>query len=362
MSERNSLQMDDYAALFDCLSTDMPLPDIFDISYSTDVRINASSDNDEIPILPPLFSLEPPSGGYESPASEYLTLLQDPYLHPMNSISKDSPKPMVSDDLSFANICQTIANEFPGSIKSEIPRISSNEYTYLINNKHSNSKVRHGPSAIKHESQRSKKCAHSRSNKHILRLANADLPRSLKTEFKHGIKCESLSGPKPSPEHCTQLAIKPVVSVELEDAFNAMLYQEIRGECLTPGCHAPVRVRGYCKKHGGARKCSVSGCTKGIQGKSRCIGHGGGKRCSTIGWYDISNLHHILTIDVIVPKALNPMDSAKLMEEAYVASMLAAPKALKAADFVASTAVVVAARINPAAIEELSEVLLRFYI
>ncbi|EQC33459.1 hypothetical protein SDRG_08970 [Saprolegnia diclina VS20] len=54
---------------------------------------------------------------------------------------------------------------------------------------------------------------------------------------------------------------------------------EVRGECLDAQCHQPVKHRGYCKVHGGARRCDVPGCPKGVQGGNLCIGHGGGKRC-----------------------------------------------------------------------------------
>lgn len=67
---------------------------------------------------------------------------------------------------------------------------------------------------------------------------------------------------------------------ELEDAVNALVNNEIPGICLKDGCSATVKFRGFCRDHGGARKCEVAGCTKGIQGKNRCIGHGGGKRCT----------------------------------------------------------------------------------
>ncbi|ETV77671.1 hypothetical protein H257_08561 [Aphanomyces astaci] len=54
---------------------------------------------------------------------------------------------------------------------------------------------------------------------------------------------------------------------------------EVPNQCLDRQCTAALRYRGYCKLHGGARKCSVAYCTKGIQGRNRCIAHGGGKRC-----------------------------------------------------------------------------------
>ncbi|OQS01250.1 hypothetical protein ACHHYP_01486 [Achlya hypogyna] len=55
--------------------------------------------------------------------------------------------------------------------------------------------------------------------------------------------------------------------------------EEVRGECLDSQCHQAVKHRGYCKLHGGARRCDVPGCPKGVQGGNLCIGHGGGKRC-----------------------------------------------------------------------------------
>ncbi|RQM23104.1 hypothetical protein B5M09_005732 [Aphanomyces astaci] len=54
---------------------------------------------------------------------------------------------------------------------------------------------------------------------------------------------------------------------------------EVKGECLDVHCHETVKHRGYCKQHGGARRCAVAHCAKGVQGGSLCIGHGGGKRC-----------------------------------------------------------------------------------
>ncbi|KAF0704330.1 hypothetical protein As57867_007356, partial [Aphanomyces stellatus] len=49
---------------------------------------------------------------------------------------------------------------------------------------------------------------------------------------------------------------------------------EVAGQCLDHACLEPVKHRGYCKKHGGARRCAIPGCTKGVQGGSLCIGHG----------------------------------------------------------------------------------------
>ncbi|KAF0711342.1 hypothetical protein As57867_005305, partial [Aphanomyces stellatus] len=55
---------------------------------------------------------------------------------------------------------------------------------------------------------------------------------------------------------------------------------EVVGECLHVDCHTAISYRGYCKTHGGQRRCKVLGCTKGNQGQNLCIAHGGGKRCS----------------------------------------------------------------------------------
>ncbi|RHY50026.1 hypothetical protein DYB30_010912 [Aphanomyces astaci] len=54
---------------------------------------------------------------------------------------------------------------------------------------------------------------------------------------------------------------------------------EITGQCLKHQCHNSIGYRGFCKDHGGARKCRIVGCPKGSQGRNLCIAHGGGKRC-----------------------------------------------------------------------------------
>ncbi|OQR99910.1 apoptosis-inducing factor 1 [Achlya hypogyna] len=57
-------------------------------------------------------------------------------------------------------------------------------------------------------------------------------------------------------------------------------HNEVPGKCLREDCSASITYRGFCKTHGGVRRCRVIGCTKGSQGKNLCIAHGGGKRCN----------------------------------------------------------------------------------
>ncbi|KDO19998.1 hypothetical protein SPRG_14578 [Saprolegnia parasitica CBS 223.65] len=57
-------------------------------------------------------------------------------------------------------------------------------------------------------------------------------------------------------------------------------HNEVPGKCLREDCNASITYRGFCKTHGGVRRCRVIGCTKGSQGKNLCIAHGGGKRCN----------------------------------------------------------------------------------
>ncbi|ETV96115.1 hypothetical protein H310_10756 [Aphanomyces invadans] len=63
------------------------------------------------------------------------------------------------------------------------------------------------------------------------------------------------------------------------DAIAQVLPQEIPGQCLKHLCQNAIGYRGFCKDHGGARKCRIVGCPKGSQGRNLCIAHGGGKRC-----------------------------------------------------------------------------------
>ncbi|KDO19253.1 hypothetical protein SPRG_15034 [Saprolegnia parasitica CBS 223.65] len=60
--------------------------------------------------------------------------------------------------------------------------------------------------------------------------------------------------------------------------------KEIHGRCLTPNCPVALTYRGFCKAHGGTRRCNVAYCPKGRQGGAQfCIAHGGGKCCKTDG-------------------------------------------------------------------------------
>ncbi|CAK4437940.1 unnamed protein product [Aphanomyces euteiches] len=74
---------------------------------------------------------------------------------------------------------------------------------------------------------------------------------------------------------------------------------EVPGQCLDPSCREPVKHRGFCKAHGGSRRCAVVGCAKGVQGGGKrcripdcnkatqsqglCKAHGGGVRCKFEG-------------------------------------------------------------------------------
>ncbi|KAF0690434.1 Aste57867_18166 [Aphanomyces stellatus] len=53
--------------------------------------------------------------------------------------------------------------------------------------------------------------------------------------------------------------------------------------CQVPDCGRRVRSKGFCKAHGGGRKCTMQGCNKSAQNGDFCIGHGGGKQCSHAG-------------------------------------------------------------------------------
>merc|ERR1712146_548159 len=54
--------------------------------------------------------------------------------------------------------------------------------------------------------------------------------------------------------------------------------------CRARGCEKLDKGRGYCKAHGGGKRCSVAGCSKSARGSSGlCIGHGGGPRCCIPG-------------------------------------------------------------------------------
>ncbi|EQC36408.1 hypothetical protein SDRG_05865 [Saprolegnia diclina VS20] len=55
--------------------------------------------------------------------------------------------------------------------------------------------------------------------------------------------------------------------------------KEIHGQCLAAQCSTAITYRGFCKAHGGTRRCSVAYCPKNPQGGRYCIAHGGGKRC-----------------------------------------------------------------------------------
>ncbi|OQS07080.1 apoptosis-inducing factor 1 [Thraustotheca clavata] len=66
----------------------------------------------------------------------------------------------------------------------------------------------------------------------------------------------------------------------VKKAPQAVVHNEVPGKCLREDCNASITYRGFCKTHGGVRRCRVIGCTKGSQGKNLCIAHGGGKRCN----------------------------------------------------------------------------------
>lgn len=53
--------------------------------------------------------------------------------------------------------------------------------------------------------------------------------------------------------------------------------------CSALNCENLVRSKGYCKTHGGGRRCIVEECDKSSQSRGRCIRHGGGRRCIITG-------------------------------------------------------------------------------
>ncbi|CAK4111819.1 unnamed protein product [Aphanomyces euteiches] len=61
--------------------------------------------------------------------------------------------------------------------------------------------------------------------------------------------------------------------------------------CQVPNCGRRVRSKGFCKAHGGGRKCILPGCNKSAQNGDYCIGHGGGKECSHPGCAKAAQSH-----------------------------------------------------------------------
>lgn len=61
--------------------------------------------------------------------------------------------------------------------------------------------------------------------------------------------------------------------------------------CKIDGCGRRVRSKGFCKTHGGGRKCSIEGCKKSSQNGDFCIGHGGGKKCKEEGCAKAAQSH-----------------------------------------------------------------------
>nr|CCA17111.1 conserved hypothetical protein [Albugo laibachii Nc14] len=61
--------------------------------------------------------------------------------------------------------------------------------------------------------------------------------------------------------------------------------------CKVHGCERRVRSKGFCKTHGGGRKCSIDGCNKSSQNGEFCIGHGGGKKCKREGCTKAAQSH-----------------------------------------------------------------------
>ncbi|ETV98998.1 hypothetical protein H310_08470 [Aphanomyces invadans] len=92
----------------------------------------------------------------------------------------------------------------------------------------------------------------------------------------------ALEAPNLTPSPTTSTAASTHTVDGLDDDHHHQsphVIPEVPGQCLEAQCNEPVKHRGFCKRHGGARRCSVPHCTKGVQGGSLCIGHGGGKRC-----------------------------------------------------------------------------------
>lgn len=57
-----------------------------------------------------------------------------------------------------------------------------------------------------------------------------------------------------------------------------------RKGCKYPKCPKIDKGGGFCKSHGGGRRCGVDGCQKTSRGSSgRCISHGGGPKCTHEG-------------------------------------------------------------------------------
>ena len=61
--------------------------------------------------------------------------------------------------------------------------------------------------------------------------------------------------------------------------------------CKSEGCSQRRRMRGFCRKHGGATSCTVAGCSTNSQGGGLCQAHGGGKRCNIDGCNKCAQLH-----------------------------------------------------------------------
>ena len=64
---------------------------------------------------------------------------------------------------------------------------------------------------------------------------------------------------------------------------NAAARKQKRRMCAHPGCkpNRAIGATGFCKRHGGGKRCAHKACTKGAEGATDfCSFHGGGKRCA----------------------------------------------------------------------------------
>ena len=83
-----------------------------------------------------------------------------------------------------------------------------------------------------------------------------------------------------------RMARKPTIPIE---PVNVIIPRKIpRGDpCLAPRCKSRGLAGGYCKTHGGGKRCEITGCDKSSQSLGLCRRHGGGKPCAFEGCYAV---------------------------------------------------------------------------
>ncbi|RHZ12858.1 hypothetical protein DYB31_006643 [Aphanomyces astaci] len=95
-------------------------------------------------------------------------------------------------------------------------------------------------------------------------------------------KCGKATDLHPSSKKCPKKCSEPTCWNKIRSRGYCKMHGGGK-RCLIPGCNTCSVGGYYCIKHGGGKKCSISGCSNAIQSRGVCKAHGGGARCTVAG-------------------------------------------------------------------------------